>query len=146
MNFYQQLVKQKLKTITPEELAAYSRDYGLPITVSQAKKFSIWPGRMISTFSIRKNGKNGCASWRKSPRRRSPKKRTNCFCNLCKKSKKGRNALFYCSSAAIFSSNRSSKVFARSIAISCLYGGFLLFFSSPTYGVSKIFGISSSCG
>ena len=38
MNFYQQLVKQKLKTITPEELAAYSRDYGLPITVSQAKK------------------------------------------------------------------------------------------------------------
>lgn len=38
MNFYQQLAKQKLKTITPEELAAYSRDYGLPITVSQAKK------------------------------------------------------------------------------------------------------------
>ncbi|MBB6284837.1 DUF2624 domain-containing protein [Geobacillus subterraneus] len=38
MNFYQQLVKQKLKTITPEELVAYSQDYDLPITVSQAKK------------------------------------------------------------------------------------------------------------
>ncbi|AMX82873.1 hypothetical protein GS3922_03785 [Geobacillus subterraneus] len=38
MNFYQQIVKQKLKTITPEQLVAYSQDYDLPITVSQAKK------------------------------------------------------------------------------------------------------------
>ncbi|ASS98835.1 MULTISPECIES: DUF2624 domain-containing protein [Geobacillus] len=38
MNIYQQLVKQKLKTITPEELVAYSREYGLPITASQAKQ------------------------------------------------------------------------------------------------------------
>lgn len=62
MNFYQQLVKQKLKTITPEELVAYSRDYGLPITVNQAKKFFILPERMTLTSSTPRSGKNGCAN------------------------------------------------------------------------------------
>jgi hypothetical protein len=38
MNFYQQIIQQKLKTITPEELVSYGHDYNIPITVEQAKK------------------------------------------------------------------------------------------------------------
>jgi 2,3-bisphosphoglycerate-independent phosphoglycerate mutase len=38
MNLYQQLIQQKIKTITPEELVSYSHDYGIPLTVEQAKK------------------------------------------------------------------------------------------------------------
>ncbi|BBW95574.1 DUF2624 domain-containing protein [Geobacillus sp. FSL W8-0032] len=37
MNVYHQLVRQKLKTITPEELVAYSHRYGLAITIKQAQ-------------------------------------------------------------------------------------------------------------
>ncbi|MBB5324732.1 hypothetical protein HNQ34_001830 [Anoxybacillus tepidamans] len=38
MNLYQQLINQKIKTITPEELVSYSRDYGISLTVEEAKK------------------------------------------------------------------------------------------------------------
>jgi Protein of unknown function (DUF2624) len=38
MNLYQQLIQQKIKMITPEELVSYSHDYGIPLTVEQAKK------------------------------------------------------------------------------------------------------------
>ncbi|MCZ0755582.1 DUF2624 domain-containing protein [Anoxybacillus sp. J5B_2022] len=38
MNLYQQLINQKIKTITPEELVSYSRDYGIPLTIEEAKK------------------------------------------------------------------------------------------------------------
>jgi hypothetical protein len=38
MNLYQQLIQQKIKTITPEELVSYSQDYDIPLTVEQAKK------------------------------------------------------------------------------------------------------------
>jgi hypothetical protein len=38
MNIYQQIINQKIKTITPEELVSYSEDYGISLTIEEAKK------------------------------------------------------------------------------------------------------------
>jgi Mn-dependent DtxR family transcriptional regulator len=38
MNIYQQIVNQKIKTITPEELVSYSKDYGIYLTKEEAQK------------------------------------------------------------------------------------------------------------
>ena len=59
MNLYQQLIQQKIKTITPEELVSYSYDYDIPLTVEQAKKFFILPERIKLMCLIRRKEKNG---------------------------------------------------------------------------------------
>ena len=41
MNIYQQIVNQKLKTITPEELLAYGKKYNISVTKEQAQKVII---------------------------------------------------------------------------------------------------------
>src|SRR5690606_40477179 len=51
-----------------------------------------------------------------------------------------------CALPIFCSRNVSSNSPLLIIAISCLYGAFLLFLSSPTKGVSKIFGTLSNCG
>ncbi|WP_044894773.1 DUF2624 domain-containing protein [Bacillus alveayuensis] len=38
MNIYQQIINQKIKKITPEELVSYSEDYGIKLTIEEAKK------------------------------------------------------------------------------------------------------------
>lgn len=37
MNIYQQIINQKLRSITPEELLMYARQYNIPVTREQAK-------------------------------------------------------------------------------------------------------------
>ncbi|MBA2873504.1 DUF2624 domain-containing protein [Thermaerobacillus caldiproteolyticus] len=51
MNIYQQIINQKIKTITPEELVSYSRDYGISLTMEEAKKIiHIAQNRQINVF------------------------------------------------------------------------------------------------
>jgi hypothetical protein len=38
VNIYQQIINQKIKKITPEELVSYSEDYGIKLTIEEAKK------------------------------------------------------------------------------------------------------------
>ncbi|HZG60541.1 MAG TPA: DUF2624 domain-containing protein [Anoxybacillus sp.] len=38
MNIYQKIINEKIKTITPEELVSYSQDYGIALTIEEAKK------------------------------------------------------------------------------------------------------------
>lgn len=38
MNLYQQIVNQKIKTITVDELLSYSKQYDIPLTKPQAQK------------------------------------------------------------------------------------------------------------
>ncbi|MCH1624954.1 DUF2624 domain-containing protein [Fredinandcohnia quinoae] len=41
MNIYQQIINQKLKTITPEELLTYANQYNIQVTKEQARKVII---------------------------------------------------------------------------------------------------------
>lgn len=65
MNLYQQLVQQKIKTMTPEELVSYSHDYDIPLTVEQAKKIlHIARTNKINVFDPQER-KNGLKNWPK---------------------------------------------------------------------------------
>lgn len=65
MNLYQQLVQQKIKTMTPEELVSYSHDYDIPLTVEQAKKILHIARTNKINGLIRKKEKNGLKNWPK---------------------------------------------------------------------------------
>ncbi|KXG11304.1 hypothetical protein AT864_00387 [Anoxybacillus sp. P3H1B] len=58
MNLYQQLLNQKIKTITPEELVSYSRDYNIPLTLEEAEQIiQIARNNKINIFNAQERAK-----------------------------------------------------------------------------------------
>ncbi len=142
MNLIKQIVNKKLNHISTKELLKYSKEYEVSITTAQADQIVLlMKGKNINIYDNNE---------RLELLKQIAKVTYPCYCPTSKyfisatiKIRRGKSPP-YC--ALIFSRIPSSKVPFFSISISNLYGGFLSFLSSPTYGVSRIFGTCVSCG
>lgn len=143
MILFQRIILQRLNQATADDLLKYSKQYGISLTRPQAIEVAnLLYGKNVNIFNESERTR-----LLKQVEAITSKETAQTVNELFKQIYNLKNGelspIFYC--CKIFSSNVSSNCFSFSISISKRYGGFLFFLSSPTYGVSRIFGMSFNC-